>query len=318
MLSDARVRLKGRGSFRPVDDRPSFTISWATPAGPRRLHLENSVEDPSRLHAFLGAALFREAGLPVPEVQHARVSLDGRPLGLYVSRQGYDAEFCEVAFGRPGGVVLEPEAGTDVGGAFQVAGGLSGEVGDPARAALDRLSRAAAAVNLAERWAALTACLDGRRFATLLAGEALLGHWDGYGVARNNYRIGWDPSANQCVFLPHGMDQLFPDSDYPVHPVFPSRLARAFLETSPGRALYESEWHRLAAAWMDPGTLSRRVWSQVAQMESLCAGMERRDLHDEAKDLVRRIRRRCEAVATSRAGSKDARPWLGAATPPDP
>jgi len=296
-LSHAQVRLKGSGSFRAVDDLPSLTVSWETPEGRRRLHLENSVEDPSRLHAFLGAALFREAGLPVPQARHAQVSLNRRALGLYVLRPGYDSAFTGEAFGNGACVILEPAKGADAGGSFRASGGASRESQAVALAAVNRLAGDGADPDLGRRWKALSEHLDVRRFATLLAGEALLGHWDGYGVARNNYRILWDPAAGRCVFLPHGMDQLFPDSAYPIRPVFSSRMARAFLETVPGQELYQAEWRRLASTWMDAEALAGRVQTQLARITPLLTFRQRGSLRQESQDLIRRIRKRCEAVA---------------------
>ena len=61
-LASVAVRLKGSvGSFRPIDDKPSFTLDldqrvdgqhWR---GLARLQLNNSVEDASYLHEQLGA-----------------------------------------------------------------------------------------------------------------------------------------------------------------------------------------------------------------------------------------------------------------------
>ncbi|MBN8246765.1 MAG: CotH kinase family protein [Verrucomicrobia bacterium] len=297
MLPNAQIHLKGHGRFRPVDDQPSFTVSWSSPEGPRRLHLENSLEDPSRLHAFLGSSLFREAGIPVPEVRHAQVRVMGRPPGLYVLRTGYDREYVRTAFGIPDGVVLEPVGGADVDGTFQASGGPAPEAAPRAQDAVARLARDAADPDLERRWASLEQRLEVGRFATLLAGEALLGHWDGYGVARNNYRIHWDPASGRCVVLSHGMDQLFPESAYPVRPIVSSLLARTFLETRQGRDLYEREWSRLAVAWMDPDALCRRVRDQVGRLEPHLSNAQRSTLREESRDLERRITQRCAAVA---------------------
>ena len=60
--------------------------------------------------------VFREAGIPVPRVTHARVEIDGRPLGLYVLRDGYDGAFLNWALGTQGGFLYESKSGADVTG----------------------------------------------------------------------------------------------------------------------------------------------------------------------------------------------------------
>src|SRR5687767_14445133 len=82
-LSGVAVRLKGFGSFRPVDDRPSFAMKFDhfNPdqkfRGLTKLMLNNSSQDPTLLSEHLASGLFRDAGVPAARVTHARVSLNG-------------------------------------------------------------------------------------------------------------------------------------------------------------------------------------------------------------------------------------------------
>lgn len=92
MWSDARVRLKGSGTFEPIDGKPSFTVEL--PEG--KIHLNNSLDDPSCLNEFVGAHIARRAGFSVPRVSHAAVTVNGRELGLYVVKEGFDAPEVEV------------------------------------------------------------------------------------------------------------------------------------------------------------------------------------------------------------------------------
>ena len=118
VFDNVALRLKGRtGSFRAFDDKPSFTLDAGrfvpgrTFGGTGRLHLNNSVEDPSFLHDWLGSDVFRAAGIPTPLVTHARVELNGRALGLYVLKEGFDPEFLVRCFGSADGNLYEPEPG---------------------------------------------------------------------------------------------------------------------------------------------------------------------------------------------------------------
>ncbi|NBP23979.1 MAG: hypothetical protein EBU81_05395, partial [Proteobacteria bacterium] len=114
------LHLKGgTGSFRPIDDRPSLTLSTSDHFGSERLlgttklHLNNGVEDPSRWREILGRQLLGELGLPTPSATHARVVLNGRDLGLYVLIEGFTPDWLERTFPGMGGTLFEPMAGTN-------------------------------------------------------------------------------------------------------------------------------------------------------------------------------------------------------------
>lgn len=302
-----RVHLKGRsGSFRPIDDLPSLTLSLSGQKGGSKLHLENSVEDPSRLHQWLGAALFREAGIPVPPVTLGHVSLNGRRLGLYVVRDGYDAGFLRRGIGSDAGALGEPEPGQDVDGPWHW---KPGSASTDLRAATNALATLAAACRIpdpAARWKALDACLDVDRFATLIAGEVLLEHRDGYGLARNNVRIAWNPATGRLTFLPHGMDQLLCEVGFARHPQMAGEVARVFVTTDEGRHAYDGQWTRLIDEWMDPVRLESRVRTRVAGLEGGLTPEEAATLKRESADLIRRISRRCAEVALQRSRSPSA------------
>src|SRR5256886_17359710 len=52
-----QLRLKGTGTFQPIDAKPSLTIDFPN----SRIHLTNSVDDPSCLNEFVGSYLFASA-----------------------------------------------------------------------------------------------------------------------------------------------------------------------------------------------------------------------------------------------------------------
>ena len=105
LYQDVAVHLKGSvGSFRPVDDKPGFTLDFARFRtdqhfhGLRRIHLNNSVEDPTYCNEQLGSELFRSAGVPAPRVSRAVVTLNRRKLGLYVLKEGFTEDFLSCYF----------------------------------------------------------------------------------------------------------------------------------------------------------------------------------------------------------------------------
>ena len=87
VFRDIALKLKGaRGSFRPVDDRPALTLNMDKFIGGQKfhgldkLHLNNSVQDPTLMNEIICGELFRAAGVPTPRATHARVLLNGRDL----------------------------------------------------------------------------------------------------------------------------------------------------------------------------------------------------------------------------------------------
>jgi len=80
------VHLKGAvGSFRPVDDKPSLTLDFSRFEsggkfyGLRKIHLNNSVEDPSFVNEIIGSELFRAAGVPAPRLAPDTYAVRRRP-----------------------------------------------------------------------------------------------------------------------------------------------------------------------------------------------------------------------------------------------
>src|SRR5204863_7513253 len=91
--------------------------------GLRKIHLNNSVEDPSYLNEVLGSELFRAAGVPAPRISHALVELNGRPLGLYLSKEGFTEDSLGLYFHQTNGALYEPRLGYDVDGPLNVVSG---------------------------------------------------------------------------------------------------------------------------------------------------------------------------------------------------
>jgi spore coat protein H len=213
---DVAIKLKGGyGSMQSLDDRPALTLNMDKYAKSRRFHgldkfhLNNSVQDESLLRELLGSEIFRAAGIPTPRVAHARVWLDGRDLGLYVFKEGFDREFlrrlCADAGGNlyDGGLLQEIDSGLERD---------EGKRGPPGRD-LDRLVAACRLPPGPDRWQAVEEVLAVEPFLTFAALELMTGHWDGYCLSRNNYRLHADPAdGGRFHFLPHGMDQIFGDA----------------------------------------------------------------------------------------------------------
>ena len=239
---DVGVKLKGAaGSFRSVDDCPAMTLhfgKWAAGQrvfGLRRLHLNNSVQDESRMNEYIASDLFRSAGVPTPRVAWATVRINDRKLGLYVLKEAFETEFLRVFF--------DSEKGNLYDGGFvqEIDRNLVKESGKGPddRSDLRALYGATQEKNTTNRWEKLQKLMDVDRFATYAALSVMLADWDGYALNRNNYRIYFRPQDGRAVMLPHGMDQLFQRTDMEMDPYWNGALAWSLFDTPQGQKLYE-------------------------------------------------------------------------------
>jgi len=283
------IHLKGStGSFRSIDDKPALTLNFPqfkpeqTIHGLSKIHLNNSVEDPSYLNERVGSELFRAALLPAPRVAWAAVELNDRGLGLYVLKEGFTEEFLRLYFHDPTGNLYDTGPGFDVQARLQRDLGI----GPDNQSDLQRLATAAQEPNLANRWLRLNETLDLDRFISFMAMEMMTGHRDGYCLARNNFRLYHDPGSDRFVFLPHGMDQLFGRPDLPWRPHMAGLVAHAVLETPEGRRQYRARFGMLLTNVFRVHQLTNRVTELTALIRPALPRSARREF-DEAVASVK-------------------------------
>ena len=293
VFADVGVHLKGSaGSFRDLGDKPAITLSFGRFVkgqrfcGLDKLYLNNSVQDPSYLCENMGGSVFRAAGLPAPRVANARVWFNGRDLGFFVLKESFDGEFLSRNFQDRSGTVYE---GTQV----DIDGELPAKTNEARKnyAKLKELAAAASERDPALRRQRLEKTLDVDRFLTLMAIEAMLVHWDGYGGNRNNYRIYDDPTTGKLVFLPHGMDQLFQRPDDSLF-LGAGMLARALTETPEDRSRYLERVAELRQRVFRPDALVKRldeISARIVPVMEQISPEAARDHKDQAVDLRRRI-----------------------------
>ncbi len=240
------LHLKGAaGSFRPVDDaKPALTLNFDKFADHQNFHgldklaLNNSVQDPSYMSEAICSELFLAAGVPTPRTTHAHVELNGRDLGFYVLKEGFDKTFLRRHFRNVNGNLYDGGFLREITEPLERTSG-EGDVSN--RADLKALVAAAQEPNHRQRLERLEKVLDLDRFLSFSALEMLTWHWDGYTLKRNNYRVYHDLDTGRMVFFPHGMDQMFWE---PNRPVIPSSaqveglVAHALLETAEGQRRY--------------------------------------------------------------------------------
>lgn len=298
------LHLKGAtGSFRPIDDRPSFTLSFDDNIGSQRfhglgkVHLNNSVEDPARMNELLGSELFRAAGIPAARVAYAVVELNNRPLGLYVLKEGFSRDFLQRHFPDGDSRLYEPGPGHDVNEELD-------EKGDRAEVrseSLDKLSAIANLADLDERWRRFPEALDVERFLSFMALEVMLGHRDGYCIARNNFRVAVDGVSNRVVFIPHGMDQLFGSVPRTTALPMSGLIASSVLETSAGLDAYHARFGVLLTNVFVPAKLLERVDTLSATIETSVSRSDRGAFKDAVAELRKRIVERHRSMQTQLA-----------------
>ncbi len=296
VLTNVAIRLKGMGSFRSIDEKPSLAVKFDEFAtnqayrGLSKLMFNNSVQDSTYLGEYLATALFRDAGVPAARVTHARVELNGRDLGLYVVIEAMNKDFLKQHFGSGKGNLYEAYLG-DVDGRMEQDSGT-----DKSQADLRALHQACTTSAPTERWNQLNKILDVDRFVSFVAMEMLTTHWDGYAIHTNNYRIYHDPKSDKMVFITHGIDWAFRRPSISIQPPTKSLVGRAVLSTPEGQKLYQE---RL-------GTLFTNVFKVAVIEKRMDEALERiRRSGISAKDLApieRRaaiMRERIEARATN-------------------
>lgn len=315
VYTNVTVHLKGSaGSFRPFDDKPAMTLNFSKNAPGQKFHgfskisLNNSLQDPSYITEKLCREIVLAAGVPVPAADHATVILNGRDLGLFVVTEGWGKPFLKRHFADASGNLY------DGGFLHDLSDGPEVNSGDSPKdtSALDRLVAAAEERDRADRWRKLQETLDVDRFATLLALEVMMCHWDGYALNRNNYRVFHDRSIDRMVFMPHGLDQMFgggrrmsPSS--PIQPAMQGMLARAFMSMPEGRRLYLGKVGTLLTNVFIAERLTSRVDELAARLRPTLEAYSpesAREHAGEVSDLKSRIEERCTSIAQQLSAPK--------------
>lgn len=279
IYTNVQMHLKGSaGSFRPFDDKPAMTLHFNKEAkgqkfhGMEKIHLNNSVQDPSYLHEIIAREWFNAAGVPVPKAAHATVTLNSKDRGLYVLVEGWNKSFLKRHFATAEGTLFEGGFAKDVDRLWS-----ENQTGPKSERleALGKLVTLAQGRDNAQRLDKLRKILDVDRFMTFAAMEILLTHVDGYCIGHNNYRLYHDPISERFVFLPHGLDQLFgtyrSTPDYSIHPPFRSLVGRAVMDSRGARSLYLTRVGQLYTNHFQGNTVVRRLDELARELRPVAA-----------------------------------------------
>ncbi|MCE9583502.1 MAG: CotH kinase family protein [Planctomycetes bacterium] len=314
VFEEVVFKLKGAaGSFREFDDIPSFTVKMDKGDddqkfhGLRKFQLNKSPQDDTYLHELLGSEIFRAAGVLTPRVTHARVWINKRDMGLYVVKEGFDRVLLKRGFDKSGGSLYDGGFCQDIDADLE-----KDEGPDPDdRADLKALLDCCREPDLVKRWAKLPQLVDLKAFITFMAVELMLGHWDGYCLNANNYRLYFDPQSGKAFFLPHGMDQLFGDAEASILDNPGAILANAVMRNPAWRADFRKRVTELLPLF-SADRLKLRVDEVAKRLHPVLEAYNKdaADAHEAAVDgLKARLEAREKSLKEQR-GMPDPRPLV--------
>jgi spore coat protein CotH len=208
-IKDVGIRKKGFiGSL--DENRPSLKIKFdhyqgQTPVdGLDRLTLNNNKQDPSRINQYLAYKLFNESGTAAPRCNFAKVTVNGKPLGIYSNVESVKEPFLKNRFADGTGGLFEGTV-TDFFDDFVRKFEKKNQSADYKSIAQITEILAQEQVDLA----ALNKLVDIDAFVKFWAMESLIGFWDGYCNNQNNFFIYQKPANGKYYFIPWGIDSAF-------------------------------------------------------------------------------------------------------------
>jgi spore coat protein H len=301
-FNDVAIHLKGAaGSYREWDDRPALTLNfdkfkdrqkWQ---GLDKIHLNNSVQDGSVMHEILASETYRAIGVPTARAAHAIVELNGKKVGLYGLKEGYNGNWLERNFpDRDKGNLYDGGFLQDIDAELELDEGK-----DVKRADLKAVVKACREGDANKRYAAVEKLVDVDHFAKFAAVQALSCDWDGYPRNRNNYRLYFPPKDGRAVFIPHGMDQLWQNPGEGIWPGWGGMVAQAILDHPDGKKKAIAAYKEVVEKQFNLDALNKRVdeWGNRAK-EALAAVNkdQAKNYENELKGLKDRLKQRAEVL----------------------
>lgn len=218
--SVGEVEIRKKGFFGSLDDDfPSMRVKWeeseeAEWAAPHtRLTLNNNKQDPALISQYMSYRLFRAAGVPAPRVGFARVSVNGKYLGVYSLVEPVDKGFLKRNFMNSQGDLLE---GTLVDFSEKSIPRFDWKSGRDEDAAAWRVNELAKLLDSSEfSLESVGQLIDLDEFFRFWVVESLIGAWDGYSNNQNNYFVYDERERQRLVFMPWGMDSAWMNTASP-------------------------------------------------------------------------------------------------------
>ncbi len=304
---DVGVKCKGAaGSFRSIDDRPALTLNFDKYIKKQnfhamdKIHLNNSVQDPTYLHEILCSDINLAAGVVATRATHARVWINNRDLGFYGFKEGFDKAFLKRHFADNDGNLYDGGFCQDIDGNMERDEGK----GPDDKADVKALIAACREGDPAKRWEKVDALLDVDNFLSFMALELMCCHWDGYCQNRNNYKFYFDPTSKKAYFFPHGMDQMFGDPNFGVLHVPGPMVASAVMSNPEWRGRYRDRVNELMPMFNPPDKLHQRLDQIHARTRPVLAAINANAANDhdnQLKGLKERLTNRAKNLVQQNA-----------------
>lgn len=290
VFKEAAVRVKGNGSRRPLNEKPSVVVKFDhyVPdqqfCGLSKIALNNSSQDATYLADFMGNEMFRDANVPVSRVTHARVILNGRDVGLYVLVEMHNKEFLKRWFHNSHGSLYEAYL-ADVDSQMDQDNGS-----DTTQRDRKKFAEIVKIPDAAERWPKLQQAMDVDRYLSHLVCELFTSHTDGYAMNRNNYRIYHNPDTDKFTFIGHGVDWAFGSTGVSMQPPQNALVTKAVLDTPQGMKLFKERRLTLFTNVFQLEVLTNRVNCLAARMLTVARNVnETNDFRRCATDMNNRL-----------------------------
>lgn len=257
------LRVKGQNSFEPFSRKPSLRIlvNQYTEAarffGLKDLTLNNMHSDFSMVHERLSYWVAREIGLPASRANHAFLTVNQEPYGLYTNVETVKHRMIARWFADDSGPLFEA---TDVDFEARYLAAYELESGPDDRTLLAAFAAALALPSADAAIAAAAQVADLDQLRRYWAMCAVVGQLDAfpYSDPGDDYFVYADPRSAKLAVLPWGMDETFYAGNFDVTQTR-SVFARRCLESP-----------RCRQAWVD------EVWAVQAMTEAM--GLERERL----------------------------------------
>ena len=305
-FENVAIKLKGAaGSSQPFEEKPALTIRPDRFTNKQlfhdlsKFHLNNSVQDGTYLHEQICSELFMQARVPATRVTHARVWLNGRDVGLYVLKEGFDERFLARHFRQSNGNLYDGGFCNDINVDLEKD---SGE-GPDDFSDLAALREACQIDDSTERRQRLEELVDIDAFLSFVAMELMTSHWDGYSQNKNNYRVYFDPQTKKVHFFPPGMDQMFGDPGASITEIPGAMLASAVMGNPIWHEQFKVRVQELVPMFSPPSKLTSRIDVLYERLRPALASLGQNFREDHLRQ-IREFKERIVARAQSLEGQQ--------------
>jgi len=264
------VKTKGMQSWEPIDKKPSLHINvdkfvpGAAFFGLKDLTLNNMHSDFSMMHERMAYWLARNAGVPASRANHALVTVNGQPYGLYTNVETVKKRILTRLFGDNTGPLF---TATDVDFVAADVPLFELVAGPDDRTMLSGLAAALAAPEPAEAMAGASAYADVDQFTRFWAMCAVVGQLDSmpYSDPGDDYFAYANPATGRLAFMPWGIDEAFYAGDVDVSKIHSVLAVQCQSSPSCYGKFVDNVWDVLAVAErLDWAAERARVAAQIA------------------------------------------------------